>query len=147
LTLRSLDPATVQAKLRLLQGLLDDLANAEPVTGERMRDDRLLRHAIERILTQLVELAVSINGHVVAARLDRAPDSYRQSFADVAETGLITTALAERLSPAVGMRNLLVHEYAVVDLDRVADAIPEAVSDFGAYVRSVARWLAAQESP
>lgn len=111
-----------------------------------MRDERLLRHAIERILTQLVELSVSINGHVVAARLGRAPDSYRRSFADVAETGLITPALVERLSSAVGMRNLLVHEYAVVDLDRVADAVPEVVTDVGAYVRAVARWLAAQES-
>lgn len=145
MTPKNLDIATVQAKLRLIRELLDDLDSAGDVTGDRLRQDRLLRHAVERMLTQVVDLSVSVNGHVVAARLGRAPVSYRQSFLDAAEAGVLPHELAERLGPAVGMRNLLVHEYATIDLDRVVAAVPEAVVDVGDYVQAVARWLTEQQ--
>lgn len=144
MTPKNLDTATVQAKLRLIRELLDDLDSAGEITGDRLRQDRLLRHAVERMLTQVVDLAVSANSHVVAARLGRAPNSYRQSFLDAAEAGSLPQELAERLAPAVGMRNLLVHDYATIDLDRVAAAVPAALVDVSEYVHALARWLADQ---
>jgi uncharacterized protein YutE (UPF0331/DUF86 family) len=53
--------------------------------------------------------------------------------------------LADDLLPSVGMRNLLVHEYTSVDLARVAAAVPIAVTQYGAYVRSVASWLISEQ--
>ena len=41
----------------------------------------------------------------------------------------------------MGLRNVLVHEYARVDLARVAGAVPVAASDLAEFVRQVARWL------
>ena len=145
MTPRPLDVATVQTKLRLIQDLLDDLAAAGQVTGDALRGDRLLRHALERVLTQLVDLAVQVNSHVVAAQLGRAPNSYRQSFHDAVEAGLLTEDLADRLAPAVGLRNILTHEYATVNVDHVAAAVPRACADVADYVRSVAQWLATRD--
>lgn len=90
------------------------------------------------MLTQLVELAFGINGHVVVARLDRAPDSYRASFDLAAQAGLITAELAATLTPSVGLRNVLVHNYTAVDRRIVSDAVPLAVEHYAAYVRHVA---------
>lgn len=141
MTPRELDPSTVQAKLRLMQDLVDDLTKAGAPDGARLREQRLLLRAVERILTQLVDLAVAINSHIVASTVDRAPSSYRESFSLAAETGLIDSELAGALQRAVGMRNLLVHEYAAVDLNRVAAALPLARDQFGRYIRDVAAWL------
>lgn len=98
--------------------------------------------AVERVLTQLVDLAASVNSHVVTASTGRAPTSYRSSFADAERLGLLTPELAETLQPSVGMRNVLVHEYAEVNITLVAQAIPFALESYGEYVRQVARWLA-----
>jgi uncharacterized protein YutE (UPF0331/DUF86 family) len=57
---------------------------------------------------------------------------------------LIDQDLAERLKRSVGLRNILVHEYVGTDLGVVAASIGDALTDYGAYVRSAARWLQAR---
>lgn len=139
MTPTAVDLAMVSGKLRLMRDLLDDLTATGEVTANRLAHDRMLRHAVERILTQLVDLAVSLNSHVASARLGRAPANYRESFGQAAQAGVIGAALAARLAPAAGLRNVLVHEYTDVDLRLVADAVPLALRDFSTYVAEVAR--------
>lgn len=139
----ALDAALVHAKLRSMRELLDDLDAAGPVDAARLTDDRMLRHAVERILTRLVELAAAVNGHLAVGRLGRGAATYRESFALAAETGVVPEDLAERLAPSAGLRNVLVHEYAQVDLALVARGVELARTDFRAYVREVARALPA----
>lgn len=142
MTPSALQAAAVQAKLRLMRELLDDLGSVGDLTPEMLERERLVRRAVERVLTQLVDLAASVNSHVVTASTGRAPASYRSSFDDAAELGMLPPQLAGALKPSVGMRNLLVHEYAAVDLARVAEAVSTALESYGEYVRQVARWLA-----
>ncbi len=80
MTPRDIDRGVLQARLRLIEELLDDLERAGELTADMLERDRMLRHAIERILSQMVELAVSINGHISATVLNEAPKDYRSSF-------------------------------------------------------------------
>ena len=138
---RNFDHDVVQNRLRTIRELLNDLESLRAVTEERLTEDRLTRHAVERILSQLVDLAVSVNGYVAATVVGRAPEDYRGSFQLAAESGLIEHDLAKRLLPSVGMRNVLAHEYVNIDLTMVADATPKAIADYGDYVTQAARWL------
>lgn len=141
-----LDPDVIHAKLSAIRELLDDLDSAGEITAGRLAEERILRHAVERILTQLVDLAVGINGHVSTALLGRAPTDYRESFACASEAGILPEDLAERLAPAAGLRNILVHEYTSIDLERVAGAVALARREFGTYVAEVARALLENEA-
>lgn len=137
-----LDGAMLQAKLRAMRELLDDLDALPSIDLAALRADRMLRHGVERILTQLVELAVAVNGHLAVARLGRGAATYRESFALAARAGALPADLAERLAPSVGLRNVLVHEYAAVDLRLVVAAVDQARTDYRAYVAAIADVLA-----
>lgn len=139
-----LDVDIVHARLRMMRELLDDLAGAGDLTANRLEADRMTRHAVERILTQLVELAVAVNGHVAAALLGRGPSDYRESFQLVAEAGVLPHELAARLAPSAGLRNLLVHEYAKIDLARIAESAAEAIEGYREYIRVIAEALSEQ---
>lgn len=143
MTPAALDPASVHAKLRLMTVLLDDLDAVGGVTAERLTADRMLRYAVERVLTQLVDIAVAVNGHVSAARLDMAPASYRDSFLLAARAGVLPADLAERLAPSAGLRNVLTHEYVAVDLVLVVRGVQLAREEYRGYVREVASRLTA----
>ncbi|MGH3384335.1 MAG: type VII toxin-antitoxin system HepT family RNase toxin [Nocardioidaceae bacterium] len=138
---RELDPAVVQSRLRMIQELLDDLASVGEPDAVRLEQDRMLRHAVERILSQIVELAVSVNSHVAATHLGKSPKDYRSSFNLAESAGLIDAELAERLQRSVGLRNVLTHEYVDVDLAVVAASVGDAVDDYGAYANGVAQWI------
>lgn len=144
MTPRGLRPAVVHDRLAEMRLLLDDLDRLPARTGDDLRVDRFLRHVVERVLTQLVETAVAVNGHVGAAILDVAVTDYRSSFDTAARAGAITSDLAVRLKASVGLRNVVVHAYLDVDLEVVAEAIPLARKGYGEYVDQLAGWLAAR---
>ncbi len=144
MTARKLDPALIQERLREIQLLLADLVEVGEVDAERLRRERPTRHVVERVLSQIVELAGSINTHIIASLLGRAPRSYADSFDEVARAGVLDWELAAALRPSAGMRNVLVHDYLEVDQGKVSAAIPLAVEQYGQYVRHVAGWLRSQ---
>ncbi len=141
MTPRRLDQAMVTQRLREIQLLLTDLAELGAVDAERLRRERPTRHIVERVLSQIVELAGSINIHVVTSLLGRSPDSYASSFDEMARAGVLEWDFAASLRPSAGMRNVLVHDYLDVDHDMVSEAIPLAQKQYSEYVRNVARWL------
>lgn len=69
MTPRELDRDVVTARLQLIQDLLANLASLGEIDAQRLNADWILRSAVERVLTQLVDAAVSINGHLAAALL------------------------------------------------------------------------------
>lgn len=146
MTPRALDWRSIRPKLRKIDGLLDTLRGFGALDGDRLRAEEPTALATERILTLIVELAFAVNSHVAVARLQRAPDSYAESFALAVKAGLIDADLAARLSPSAAMRNVLVHMYLEVDYDRVADAVPLTLEWYGEYVRQVAAWMREHET-
>lgn len=141
---RDFSGEVLQVRLGLMRDLLDDLDVVGEVTVASLEQDRLTRRAIERILTQLVDLAADINTHAATSLGGLRPTEYRQSFDAAVTAGLIEQELADALKDSVGMRNVLIHEYVATDLRLVTTAVPLARRDYAAYIRSVAGWLQAR---
>lgn len=141
MTPRRLDWQSVRPKLRQIERFIAVLESYGELTADDLDGDIRTALAVERALTLLVELAFAVNCHVAAARLGRSPDTYADSFALAAESGMIDDALAARLRPSAGMRNVLVHAYLDVDHEIIAAAIPAATAAFGDYATRTARWF------
>lgn len=141
MTPRDLAPGVLTSRLSLMSQLLEDLDALGEITEERLRSDRLARLALERILTQLVDLATDVNQHIASSILDRVARDYRDSFSLVADVEAVERTLADDLAPSVGLRSVLIHEYLEADLRILADAVPLARSGYAQYVQQVARWL------
>lgn len=136
-----LRPEVVLARIREIDRLLRVLVEIGAVDRERLERDEVVRAAVERILSQLVDHAVAANGHLVAATTGRAPADYAGSFRDASAIGALDHDLAAELVSSAGLRNVLVHEYLNVDLGLVADAVPLALAAYRRYVIQVAGFL------
>lgn len=138
MTPRRLDLDVIRNKLSELTRTLDDLASIGEISAGQLAASAIERAAVERFITRMVDLAVDVNTHIAVATLGRAPGDYRTSFALAAEANAIDAELATRLGPSVGMRNVVIHEYEHLDLDRLVAAVPMALADYRNYVRQVA---------
>lgn len=67
-------------------------------------------------------------------RTSSRPSSQRRS------TSTVSAGVAERLTGLAGFRNVLVHDYARLDLRRVHAGL-ERLGDLEAFVADVERWL------
>lgn len=141
MTPRRLDAATVARRLAEIRRRCEQLDELLPVDAAALADWRT-RGLVEHTFEQLVELAVAVNLHIAAASTEEAPEEYRSSFRAAADAGALPPELADRLAPAAGLRNLLVHDYLDLDLPRLANGVNQAPGDFRCYIRAVARWLA-----
>ncbi|CAN5165126.1 hypothetical protein BH23ACT9_BH23ACT9_36940 [soil metagenome] len=131
----------MQRRLVELRRTLDQLREEVPTGAVELGADWRHRAVVERLLERLVELAVAINSHIAAVVGGVPPEEYRASFSAAAEAGALPRELAERMAPAAGLRNVIVHDYLDVDLSLLADGANAAAEDFASYVEAIARWL------
>ena len=69
------------------------------------------------------------------------PRHHVEAFAALAARGRIDLELAKRLGRAAGLRNLLVHDYVSVDLERLAQVVREDMGDLRAFATVAAGWI------
>ena len=139
-----LDAALVQRKLAVIRRNLDDLAAIESLSLEEYRADRFRLKGVERLLQETVEAAVDANLHLLRAAGAPTPPDYYQSFIDLGRQGVIPSSLSERLAPAAGLRNRLVHEYEEIDDAIVLQAVAEARHTFREYAVALESYLSKQ---
>jgi uncharacterized protein YutE (UPF0331/DUF86 family) len=147
MTPRAPDPDVIRQRLDAMRRTLETLASVETPDADTLRAEPVLRAAVERLVSRLVDLAVEVNAHVASTELGRAPGDYRESFELAAEAGVLPADLAASLRSSVGLRNVIVHEYLELDLGRLAAAVPLALDGYGRFISAVARWAIDPDAP
>lgn len=142
-----LDPDVVTRRLRLIRDIIDAFEQVEQATAQELSERTIKIFAAERMVTQLVDLATDINGHVAATQLARAPEDYADGFRLIAQVVGLPDETARELQQAAGLRNVLVHDYVNVDVAQLAAALPRVRPVFQAYVTAVSQWLKGQVGP
>ena len=129
-------------KLEQIVELLRELEGLLQRPFEEYSADTIVPRAAERDFQLLVNLAVDVNLYLLAERAGTTPDSYRQSFLELARTGILARPLAECLAQSARLRNILVHEYDLdVDVEVFYRSARELVAPYREYVQAVYRVL------
>lgn len=140
----SLQIDLVRRKLALIARNLQDLAVVDGMPLDLYRSDRFRQKGTERLLQETVDAAVDANLHLLRASGAPAPQDYFQSFVALGTHGIVPRPLADRLAPAAGLRNRLVHEYDRIDDAIVLNAVRLARQEFASYVDALERYLQGQ---
>lgn len=123
-------PEVLVRKLAYLRKLLADLEIYREATPAEVMEDH---YVVERILELLVVVASDILFHLLAEQ-DVHPGSYRETFQLAGQQGMLPADLANRLSSAASMRNIIAHIYESIDYGVLHAAIPLALDDFDDFV-------------
>ena len=84
-----------------------------------------------------IQNCMDIAAHVISDGGLGVPGSAGDMFFLLHENGYLSADLAERMVKAVGFRNLLVHEYEKIDLQRLHQAAEKNVDDLIEYLSAV----------
>ncbi len=134
-----MSPHIVKSKIEQIALLLEDLRVYEDISYEEFLAKE--HYAIERLLELLVITASDATVHILSVAGEETPMTLRTTFLRAGELNLIPEALAQRLAAAAGLRNLIVHAYAKVDLKIVYDSIRPALIDFSALAAALSKHM------
>ncbi len=135
------DGDVISRRLLALSESLRELARPEAADAAALARDSMLRAAVERWLQVAIEACVDVATHCIATEGWAPPGSAREAFQVLAAHGRVPLDLAQRLSSAAGMRNILVHDYVAVDLGRLAAVVRNDLDDLRDFARCAAQWI------
>jgi uncharacterized protein YutE (UPF0331/DUF86 family) len=135
------DSDVLARRLLVLNEALRELERPGAADASTLARDAVLRAAVERWLQVSIEACVDLANHLIASKGWTPPETGRASFLSLAAHGYLEHDLAHRMGRAVGLRNLLVHDYASVDLEQLATVVRKDLGDLRAFGMRAAGWI------
>lgn len=136
-----LDHDRLRSKLNDIARSLQRLRKLFSMSREAFLADEDSQDIARSRLLTAIEAVLDICYHATAKALQRVPDDYAQCFVLLAEAGMLSRELSDRLARMARFRNGLVHLYWDLDYGQVYDTIRTCLDDLEAFSREVASWF------
>lgn len=132
----------INDKIDEIESFLQELSEIIPSHFEQYQSEFQTRAACERYFEKIIEAVVDLAFFVIKERKFKIPEEDKQAFDILAQEKTISNNLAERLSDAKGMRNILAHEYGKVNDEIVFEAIKnELIDDAQEFIKQIKKSL------
>lgn len=128
-------------KLEKLREYSSYLRSYQKHTIEELKKDHTLQGAVLHYLQLTIECVIDIGELLISELKLRKPEESREVIKILAENKIIPDDFAKRFAAVAGFRNILVHEYADVDLNRVYTHLQKDLQDFDFYAKCIARHI------
>jgi uncharacterized protein YutE (UPF0331/DUF86 family) len=131
------DRAIVTAKIGQIERCLVRIQGKRPASLKIFMKDQDCQDIVIFNLTRALQGCIDLAAHIVSDGGFGAAGSTNEFFYLLQEQGIITAELTENMVSAVGFRNLCVHEYGRIDLERVFEIAGSGLTDVQEFVRMV----------
>jgi uncharacterized protein YutE (UPF0331/DUF86 family) len=132
-------------KLERLWNEREKLEATRSLPREEFKTTPFVRDATCYSFIVAIQACIDIASHIVAALGLRKPSGSRDLFAVLAEEKILPDDLVSEMEGMVRFRNILTHEYWVVDFDKVYDSLQNDLRDFDWFRECILTFLDTQE--
>ena len=127
----------IDDKIKEIEEYLSDLLDIIPDNFKEYREIKT-KAACERYFEKIIEAIVDLAFLIIKDKNLKIPEEDKEAFDMLSKEKIIDVNLAERLKDAKGMRNILAHEYGIVDDKVVFHSITEEiVKDVEEFIKDV----------
>ena len=137
----SVDKDIIMAKLGKLQQYLNYLRELRKSSFEDFMSDFKITGAVERYLQVSIECMIDIGNEIISSLQLQRPERYRDIPYILARSGVMPERFADTMASMIGFRNLLVHDYADINLKLVYEFLQTKLTDFEEFIRHIVEWL------
>jgi uncharacterized protein YutE (UPF0331/DUF86 family) len=141
----ALSDEVIRQRLQLLESYVQHLQDYRARTREAVRSDMSLTWAVEHGLQLSIQCVLDVCHYLVADLALGVPPTTQEAIALLRDVGVFPATFADTLVQMARFRNLLVHVYAQIDIDRVYDHLQNHLDDFGQFAHHVQQFLAQDE--
>ena len=88
-----------------------------------------------------VQNCIDIAAHIISDEGFGIPGSTNEMFYLLEENSYLDNEITEKMVKAVGLRNLVVHEYSKIDLERIFEVTQKDITDLNEFLKSIFKKL------
>jgi uncharacterized protein YutE (UPF0331/DUF86 family) len=131
----------INSKLEQLGEYVNILREYQSYDIEEIRINRTLRGAIERYMEISLACMIDICEMIISSEKLKRPDTYREVIMVLGQHDILPIGFARKLAPAAGFRNVLVHMYADIDLEKLYSHLQDDVDHLELFAEYIAKYL------
>ncbi len=137
-----LDRDSINKHLELLRRYVSDLIDfSQTISLEELQDERKKQYMVLYPITMAIQSCVDIANHIIAERSFRRPEENTEVFKILAEKGILEVDFANELKNMVKFRNLAIHLYWKVDMEKVFDILKSHLDDFSKFEKYIVEYI------
>lgn len=135
------------AKLALLDAHLARINDRVPPNASALREDQDALDIVAFNLMQSVQICSDISSHLISDEGWPIVRTLAEGFVRLREQGVLSVSTAEALGRAVGLRNVVAHGYAGIDVELCFEAATAGVADLRRFAQEVSAWAQRRTNP
>ena len=139
------DKVLVFRKVASLDEYGKQVSEYSTITVDQYRSEWKTQRIVERTLQMMIELCADIASHIISDNGLRTPETYADTFRVLAENGIITSEQLAVMEKMAKFRNIVVHQYEVIDAEIVILVLRRHLSDFNQFRDSVVQFINRKE--
>ena len=139
--MKDIDQKVVIKRLQQLMETVAALEKQRKCSKEEFLTSLDLQWIVEHGLQLSIQQIIDLSSHLLVASGLNNVDNYTDVIEKLVKHRIIPKALGKKIIPMINFRNILVHEYAVVDPKKVYAILQNDLRDFELFARAVSRFL------
>lgn len=130
----------IVAKMANIKRSLERLKGKQDVEAKRFSLDRDIQDIVLLNLQITIQGCIDIASHIVSDNSWGVPGSLAGLFDILCEKKVITEETRKIMRSMVGFRNLIVHEYAGLDMGKVYTIFSSRLGDFSVFLKEISAY-------
>ncbi|RQW80099.1 MAG: DUF86 domain-containing protein [Methanothrix sp.] len=135
----------VETRLKELDAVVVQLNKYKDLKPDAIKQDLEKRWVIERGLEAGAQLILEIADHILSNQFGYYCETYEDTLKGLAEKSVISKDLYPQIKGLGGLRNLLVNQYAQINLDIVFSSFHKSLRIFPLYAKEIFEWMNSQD--
>ncbi len=111
------------------------------ITVEELKKDRIKKNAVLHELQIAIQSCIDLGNHFIAEKSLTKPETYKEIFEILKTAGFLKDDLAEKMKALAGFRNVLVHMYFNLDLNRAYEILIQEISTLEEFKKTASKWI------
>lgn len=129
------------AKLAELSVRVERVRKKVPSSSDALASDQDALDIVAFNLMQCVQICSDLSSHLIADEGWPLARTLGEGFSRLAEYGVISSGSAEAMRRACGLRNIVAHGYAGIDVPACYLAATAGIGDIERFAMEVSQWV------
>lgn len=127
----------IEQHIQNMEEALAQLGKYRNISFNEFQKDLSLVWIVEKGLEILIQNLLDIGAHLLASEIKNDWEDYGEVILKLGKHGVIPQEFVDQIKGMAGLRNILIHEYLRIDLNKLFDYLKYRLVDFVQFIRYI----------
>lgn len=136
-----IDKEVIKEKFQELNRYLEKLEDFKNISWEEFSSSLGKQWMVCHGLQLSIQVLIDVGNHILAAVGENQIEDYVDIIDKLGERNIIPSEFARQIRGMAGLRNILVHEYARIDLNKIYEILQTRLGDFRDFIKYINQFM------